>query len=136
MGFYGKLLIPLLLLAAPAAAQDLPPASPFVLHRISVTRPAPDFSTGYFHPEMFHVERETAPVRWEELRKAPPRPVNIPLLRTLQQNRLVATIAGGIPALARAFDDDAAAKRRVDISPLIDLDDGRVGIRMKIRLAQ
>jgi hypothetical protein len=135
---YGKLLIPLLLLATPAAAQELPRASAFVLHHMTfAAQPAPDFSVSYFRPETFHVERTVTPTQWEAVPPvSQPRPLNIPMLRTLQRNRLVATIAGGIPALARAFDDDAATKRRFDIGPMIDIDDGRIGVRVKIRLSE
>jgi hypothetical protein len=137
MRTHGKLLIPLLLLAAAAVAQDLPNLSPFVLQRFAVATPPPDFSTRPFDARMFHVEHSNPPVRWATPPVAPQaRPMRIPMLRTLQQNRLIASLAGGIPAIARAFDEDAVARHRVDVGPLIDIDDGRIGIRMRIRLSQ
>jgi hypothetical protein len=134
---FGKLLIPLTLLSAAAAAQELPQFSPFVLHRYTVAAAAPDFSAQAFRATDLRTTRLATPTYWDALRPMPtpnaPRPLNIPMLRTLQHNRVIAMLAGGVPKLEQMFDEDSILKRRIAVSPMIDLDSG-IGIRVKIRL--
>ncbi len=139
MRMYGKLLIPLMLFAATAAAQDTPGLSPFVLHRYTVAAAAPDFSVQGFHATDLRTVRPAAPLYWDALTPLPapmqPRPLNIPMLKTLQHNRMVAMLAGGVPKLEQMFDEDSVSKHRVSVSPMLDFDGG-IGIRIKIKLPQ
>jgi hypothetical protein len=135
---YGKLLIPLMLLTAIAAAQDLQQFSPFASHRYAaVSAPAPDFSAQAFRATDLRAIRPGAPLYWDALTPLPqanqPRPLNIPMLKTLQRNRMVAMLAGGVPKLADMFDEDSVPKHRIAVSPMLDLDGG-IGVRVKIRL--
>lgn len=136
MRTYGKLLIPLMLLTATAAAQDSPGLSPWVLHHYSVAAATPDFSQQSFRATDLRTVRPVAPVYWDAPMTAPsnqPRPLNIPMLKTLQHNRLFALLAGNVPKLEQMFDEDSVSKRRISVSPMIDLDGG-IGIRVKIKL--
>jgi hypothetical protein len=132
-----KLLFALLVLASAAAAQDIPHFAPVAMRRfvIAPAEAAPVFTHPAFHAANMQLAPPVTGFGWEPERPAPRRAA-LPLLRTFQRNRLVALVAGGVPALERAFDDDAAPRRRLSVSPLIDLDDGRVGVRVKLRFAR
>lgn len=138
MKLYGKLLIPLMLLTATAAAQDTPGLSPWVLHHYSVAATTPDFSAQGFRANDLRAIRPAGPVCWDTFSPmAPPasqpRPLNIPMLKTLQHNRMVAMLAGSVPKLENMFDEDSVPKHRIAVSPMIDLDGG-IGVRIKIKL--
>ena len=138
MKLYGKLLIPLMLLTAAAAAQDVPGLSPFVLHHYTVSAAAPDFSAQGFRASDLRAIRPAGPLDWDALRPMPapamqPRPLNIPMLKTLQHNRMVALFAGSVPKLEQMFDEDSVPKHRISVSPMLDLDGG-IGVRIKIKL--
>ncbi len=138
MKLYGKLLIPLMLLTATAAAQDAPGLSPWLLHHYSVAAATPDFSQQSFRANDLRAIRPAAPVYWDRLTPMPaptmqPRPLNIPMLKALQHNRMVAMLAGSVPKLENMFDEDSVPKRRISVSPMLDLDGG-IGIRVKIKL--
>ncbi len=139
MKLYGKLLIPLMLLTATAAAQDAPGLSPYVLHHYSVAAATPDFTAQGFRANDLRAIHPAAPVYWDALtplsQPNQPRPLNIPMLKSLQHNRMVAMLAGGVPKLEQMFDEDSVSKHRVSVSPMLDLDGG-VGIRIKIKLPQ
>ncbi|HSE49123.1 MAG TPA: hypothetical protein VLA96_07955 [Terriglobales bacterium] len=131
-----KVLMMFVLLAGGvAAAQDIPNFAPHAMRRYQVAGPAqaPEFSNTTFRADEFHAFQTPSRFRFEP--PAAPRSSarSFPMLKTFQRNRLVATLAGSVPALARAFDDDAPAQRRISVGPLIDIDDARVGVRVRIR---
>jgi hypothetical protein len=142
----GKLFALVLLLIAAATvavAQDMPQA--FLLRRFAIAPNAymaPSFTVAAFRAsaveEVSPRNLRTASADWTlaALPAQTARPFNLPLLRSLEKDRLVAMVAGAVPALARAFDEDSAPKGRFSASPLIDLDDGRVGVQVKIRLSR
>ena len=116
-----------------AAAQDIPNFAPHAMRRYQIAAPtlAPEFSTAAFRTDQFRSFQPADPFR---VLPAPPSTSrSFPMLKTFQRNRLIATLAGSVPALARAFDEDAPAQRRISVGPLIDVDDARVGVRVRIR---
>lgn len=126
----------LLFVGGAAAAQDIPNFSPHAMRRyqMAAPTPAPQFSTTAFRVEEYRAFRAPNQFQFQPPAEAPRgRARSIPMLKSLQRNRLVATLAGSVPALASAFDEDAPQQRRFSVGPLIDLDDARVGVRVRIR---
>jgi hypothetical protein len=142
----GKLFALVLLLIAAATlavAQDMPQA--FLLRRFAIAPNAylaPSFTMEAFHASAVAEGSPRSPRvasgDWTPAALPAPsaRPFNLPLLRSLEKNRLVAMVAGAVPAMARVFDEDSAPKGRFSASPLIDVDDGRLGVQVKIRLSR
>lgn len=132
-----KVLMMFVLLAGGVtAAQDIPNFAPHAMRRYQMAGPAqaPEFSNTTFRAEEFRAFQTPSRFRLQQPAAAPRSSARIfPMLKSFQRNRLVATLAGSVPALARAFDEDAPQQRRISVSPLIDIDDARVGVRVRIR---
>jgi hypothetical protein len=134
-----KWLIPFVLCASLSAAQDIPNFSPYAMRRFAATpaTAAPDFGSPAFRLGEFRARPTMDSFQWQPLAPAAQqRSHSTQMLKTLQRNRLIATVAGSVPAIARMFDEDAPSARRVSVSPLIDIDDGRIGVRVTLRLGQ